>query len=70
MVKVKPFLVMIIDMWITVRGFSFASAWIEKYKSANKKSVQKSKGVRKQLVPPPTNIQNLLCSHLVTENVA
>ena len=51
----KALLMMIIDMWITIRGFSFASAWIEKYKLANKKSVQKSKGVRKQLIPPPTD---------------
>ena len=32
----EALLMMIIDMWITICGFSFASAWIEKYKLANK----------------------------------
>ena len=38
----------IIDHYITVRGFSFASGWMEKYKQAQKKGTQKSKGIRKQ----------------------
>ena len=38
---------MIIEHWVTVRGFSYASAFLEKYKRANKKTVQKSKGTRK-----------------------
>ena len=42
---------MIADQWITVRGFSFTSAWMEKFKQASKKSIQKSKGVHKHLVP-------------------
>jgi len=40
---------MVVNLWVTVRGFAYASAWVEKYKSEHKKSVQKSKGVRKQL---------------------
>ena len=40
----------IVDHWITVRGFSYANAFLEKYKQASKKAVQKSKGLRKQLV--------------------
>ena len=40
---------MIVEQWITVRGFSFTSAFLEKYKQANKKTVQKSKGLRKNL---------------------
>lgn len=40
---------MIVAHWITLRGFSFAGALLEKYKQLNKKNVQKSKGVRKQL---------------------
>ena len=43
----------IIEHYVTVRGFSFASGWMEKYKQAHKRSIQKSKGVRKQLLPPP-----------------
>ena len=39
----------IIHLWITIRGFSYASAWMEKYKNAKKVSTQKSKGLRKQL---------------------
>ena len=41
---------MLIDHYITVRGHSTASAWLEQYKKDKKKSVQKSKGVRKQLL--------------------
>ena len=41
---------MISDLWITMRGFSFASTWIEKYKERSKKMVQKSKGLRKYLL--------------------
>lgn len=42
---------MIVEHWITVRGFSFTSGWLERYKQANKKLIQKTKGVRKQLLP-------------------
>ena len=38
----------IIDHYITVRGFSFASGWMEKYTQAQKKGTQKSKGIRMQ----------------------
>ena len=41
---------MIVDFWVTMRGFSFSSDWVELYKIANKKSVQKSKGKRKELL--------------------
>ena len=40
----------IIQEYVTIRGFSFASAWMEKYKKAQKKTIQKSKGVRKELM--------------------
>ena len=43
------FLRMLIDLW----GFSFAM--MEMYKQAQKKTVQKSKGVRKQLIGKSTN---------------
>ena len=42
---------MIIEHWVTVRGFSYTSASLEKYKQANKKTVQKSKCTRKNLIP-------------------
>ena len=41
---------MIVNQWITVRGFSSASAFIEMYKKTNKKTFQKSKGLRKSLI--------------------
>ena len=37
---------MIIERWVTIRGFSFAGAYIEIY---SKKSLQKSKGLRTKL---------------------
>ena len=45
---------MLIDLWVTVRGFSFAKSMLEMYKQAQKKTVQKSKGVRKQLIGKST----------------
>ncbi len=42
-------LCMIVEHWITIRGFSHASSIIELYKQANKKNIQKSKGLRKSL---------------------
>ena len=49
--KSQCLLHMICDLWITIRGFSTVSGWLEKYKQTqtHKKTVQKSKGVRKQL---------------------
>lgn len=41
---------MVIQHWVTIRGFSYASAFVEKYKQKNKKTVQKSKGLRKNLI--------------------
>ena len=39
----------LIQLWITIRGFSFASSWLELYKEATKSNVQKSTGLRKHL---------------------
>ena len=38
---------MIIDLWIVIRGFSMASALVERYKVTQKKTTQKSKALRK-----------------------
>ena len=49
-------LIDIADMWITIRGFSLASTWLEEYKHSKKTKVSKSKGLRKELyrkVNPP-----------------
>ena len=40
---------MVVNLWVTMRGFVFASSWMELYKQRNKKSMQKSKGLRKKL---------------------
>ena len=39
----------IVDLFVTVCGFSYASAWIEKHKQSEKKSTQRSKGLRKKI---------------------
>ena len=38
---------MLVELWTTVRGFSFASAWVELYKRNNKENMQRSKAFRK-----------------------
>ena len=40
----------VVKLWVTIRGFSYASAWVEKFKSTGTKSLQKSKGLRKKLI--------------------
>ena len=39
----------IVELFVTIRGFSYASAWLEKYKQENKKGTQKSKSLRKRI---------------------
>ena len=39
----------IVDLWITIKGVAITSTWIEQYKLAQKKSVKKSKSLRKGL---------------------
>ena len=41
---------LIVEHWVKIRGFSMASSFIEKYKQARKKTLQKSKALRKNLV--------------------
>jgi hypothetical protein len=40
---------MVVELWVTMRGFSFASAWMEKWKAEKSKTVQKSQALRKNL---------------------
>ena len=37
-----------VDLWVTIRGFSFCSGWMELYKQEAQKSLQRSKGLRKK----------------------
>lgn len=46
---------MIIDLWVTIRGFSFAGAWVELYKQKTKKTLQRSMGLRKVLYTQEKN---------------
>ena len=45
---------MIVNHWVRILGFSYASAWLEKYKTAQKTTTQKSKGIRKLLTSKPS----------------
>ena len=47
--EAKELLKLIAEHWITVRGFSFISGLMGKYKQSQKKRTQKSKGLRKTL---------------------
>ena len=40
---------LITEHWITIRGFSSVSAFLELYKQKNKRSIEKSKALRKNL---------------------
>ena len=37
------------DMWVTVRGFSMASTWLEEYKKVKNTKVSKKRSLRKEL---------------------
>ena len=55
--KAKLLLTMLVDLFVTVRGFSFTKSFMEMYKQAIKKSTQKSKALRKTL-PINTSAKN------------
>ena len=46
---------MIAKLYLTIRGFSYASAWLEHYKQTKKKSIERSKSLRRDLY---TDINN------------
>ena len=39
----------VVDLWVTMRGFAYASAWMEEHKIDSQKNIQKSKGLRKTI---------------------
>ena len=45
----EELLYMMVDMWLTMRGFAITSKWMEEYKEAMSKTVKKSKSLRKSL---------------------
>ena len=46
---------MIVELYVTIRGFSFASSIVEMYKKRSKKVLQKGKGFRKELFTSSVN---------------
>ena len=46
----KALFPMITELWVTMCGFAYASAWVEQYKQEARKCTQKSKGFRKHLL--------------------
>ena len=45
----ETLLQMIVELYLTMRGYSYASVWMEKFKQATKKSTQHSKSLRRDL---------------------
>ena len=58
-VEADELLRLIAEHWITIRGFSAASAFMEKYKQANKKTIEKSKGLRKNMISSTNTVQDI-----------
>jgi len=48
--EAEALLPMITQLWVTMRGYSYASAKVEQRKQAVKKGTQTSKGIRKHLI--------------------
>ena len=59
----KTLFAMVVDLWVTMRGFAYASSWMELYKQTSKKAVQKSKGLRRKLQGGTEKITMLFCTH-------
>lgn len=49
---------MIVELYVTIRGFSKASAWLEKYKQSTKRSTQRTKSLRRELYDDTTGSRN------------
>ena len=47
--EAQELLKMIVELWVRMRGFNFASAWMEEMKQKLRMTVQKSKGLRKKI---------------------
>ena len=43
----------IVELWLTIRGYTISSSWMEKYKQVKKTSTKWSKGLRKTLQGDP-----------------
>lgn len=65
----KVLLNMFINLYITVRGFSFATSCVERYKMENQKLLQKGKGIRKEIFTSSANENNTTNNDTATESV-
>ncbi len=45
----QELLLEIVKLWVSVRGYSVASFWVEQYKIANREALKKKKALRKEL---------------------
>ena len=45
----KAVLKKVVELYVTIRGFAFASSCLELYKQSKRKALQRSKGIRKEL---------------------
>ena len=45
----KEFLGLVVETWITIRGFSMTRAWVEYYKQSMQMSTKEKQGLRKGL---------------------
>ena len=50
----------VIGLWVTIRGFSIAGAWMEQYVRASKVAISKAKALRKELKKKETCTSNNL----------
>ena len=46
----QALLELVVNLFLTIRGFAYASSWMEKFKKDSEKTLQKSKGLRKTLI--------------------
>jgi hypothetical protein len=49
--RLKAMLELVVNLFLTIRGFAYTSVWPEQYKAASAKTLQKSKGLRRGLFP-------------------
>ena len=48
----------VIELWLTIRGFSAAGAWMEYYKQNKKVTIKGKSGLRKELVKQDSELDN------------
>ena len=42
-------ILLLVTLWVTVRGYSLAAAWMEEYKRSKQKTTEKAPGLRKSI---------------------